>query len=150
MLSGRLINLIENHQEQITASVIREMRRHRDLAHYYKLPDAELRERAQWIVEQLGYWLSGGHDTEIQLRYELLGKKRFEEDIPLHEAVRALAIIKDKTLAFAREQWMAKTAMDLYAEEELDRRVVRFFDTLTVHLVKGYENAWRVEEHALI
>jgi hypothetical protein len=33
--------------------------------------------------------------------------------------------------------------VDLYAEEELEHRVGRFFDDLVVHLVRGYEAAWQ-------
>jgi hypothetical protein len=33
--------------------------------------------------------------------------------------------------------------MQLYAEEELEHRVGRFFDILVYHLVKGYESALR-------
>ena len=41
MLSGKLIHLIEAHQEQITLAVIHEIRQHADTGHMRKLPDAE-------------------------------------------------------------------------------------------------------------
>lgn len=148
MLSGRLIHLIEDHQEQIAASVIQEIRRQPDLAGLSRLSDAELRERGQQILENLGYWLSGGHETEIDQSYETLGKARFEESVPLHESVRALAIIKDKMIDFVHYQGIARTALDLFAEEELERRVGHFFDALTIHMVRGYETAWRRAAHA--
>jgi hypothetical protein len=106
--------------------VIREIRRHPDLADLCKLSDAELRERSQQILKHLGYWISAGHEAEIEPSYELLGKARFEESIPLHEPVRALAIIKNKMMDFVHYQGIARTAVDLYAEEELERRVGRF------------------------
>jgi len=142
MLSGKLIHLIEAHQEQIASSVIREIHQHPDLVHLRKLPDAELRERGQQILENLGHWLTAGHEEEIGELYETLGRGRFEESMPLHESVRALALVKDKMIDFVHEQGLARTSMDLYAEEELERRVGRFFDALTIHMVRGYENAW--------
>jgi len=148
MLSGKLIHLIEAHQELISNNVIREIRRRPDMAHFHKLPDVELRERGQQILEHLGHWLEAGHETEIEQCYETLGKIRFEESIPLHESVRALAIIKDKMVDFVHEQGLTRTAMELYAEEELERRVGRFFDALTIHMVRGYENAWHRAAHA--
>ena len=105
-------------------------------------------ERGQLILENLGYWLSAGREPEIEQRYEALGKARFEESIPLHESVRALAIIKDKMIDFVRDQGLARTSVDLYAEEELERRVGRFFDALTIHMVRGYETAWSRAAHA--
>jgi hypothetical protein len=128
--------------------VIREIRRHPDLADLCKLSDAELRERSQQILKHLGYWISAGHEAEIEPSYELLGKARFEESIPLHEPVRALAIIKNKMMDFVHYQGIARTAVDLYAEEELECRVGRFFDELTIHMVRGYETAWHRAAHA--
>ena len=148
MLSGRLIQLIETNQEQIVSNVIRAIRQHPEMAQYQKLPDAELRARARDIIEQLDYWLIAPHEAEIGQVYEQLGKSRFEESVPLHEAVRALSIIKYKMLDFAREQVFSKTAVDLYAEQELARRTGRFFDALTIHMVHGYETAWRRANHA--
>ncbi len=148
MLSGKLIHLIEAHQEQITANVIHEIRHCSDLVHLHKLPDAELRERGQLILENLGHWLAAGHEEEIGRRYENLGRARFEESIPLHESVRALCITKDKMIDFVNEQAITKTSMELYAEEELERRVGRFFDALIVHMVRGYETASRRAAHA--
>lgn len=148
MVSGRLIHLIEAHQEEIAASVLREIHKHPDLACMRNLSDAELRERGQLILENLGHWLSAGHEAEIEQRYEKLGKARFEESIPLHESVRALAIVKDKMIDFVHDQGLARTSVDLYAEEELERRVGRFFDELAIHMVRGYETAWRRAAHA--
>jgi hypothetical protein len=149
MLSGRLIHLIEDHQEQIATNVIREIRQHPDLVVLRKLSDAELRERAQQILKDLGYWLSASHEAEIERSYEILGKARFEEAIPLDESLRGLAIIKNKMIDFVHYQGIAWTAVDLYAEEELERRIGRFFDELAVHMVRGYETAWHRAAHAV-
>jgi hypothetical protein len=143
MLSGRLIQLLETHQEQVTANVIGEIRHHPDMSNFRKLPDAELRERAQTILEHLGHWLSDGHKVEMEQRYESLGRERYEDSIPLDESVRALTITKEKMIDFVHEHGFAKTSMDLYAEEEFERRIGRFFDTLTIHMVRGYETACR-------
>ncbi|HUE00740.1 MAG TPA: RsbRD N-terminal domain-containing protein, partial [Bryobacteraceae bacterium] len=82
MLSGRLIRLIEDHQEQIATNVIREIRRRPDLAAMRRLADAELRERSQEILENLGHWLSIGQEEEIAQVYQRVGKSRFEQGIP--------------------------------------------------------------------
>jgi hypothetical protein len=150
MLSGKLIHLIEAHQEQITTSIIHGIRTHPDLVHFRKLPDAELRERGRLILENLGHWLAAGNEEEIARRYETLGKARFEESIPLHESVRALCITKDKMIDFVRGQGLSRNSVDLYAEEELEVRVGRFFDALVIHMVRGYETAWRRSAHAAV
>ena len=148
MLSGKLIHLVEAHQEQVAASIIREIRQHSELGHLRRLPDAELRERIQHILENLDDWLAGGFETEIAHRYEELGRVRYEESIPLSETIRALCITKEKMITFVDEQGLTKTFMQLYAEEEFERRLGRFFDTLIIHVVHGYETATR-RAHAL-
>ena len=44
---------------------------------------------------------------------------------------------------FVKEQGIRKDSVELYAEEELEHRVGRFFDDLVIHLVLGYEPTWR-------
>ena len=51
-------------------------------------------------------------------------------------------------ITFVLDQAAAKTFLQLYAEEELEHRVDRFFDILVCHLVRGYENALRQSARA--
>lgn len=148
MLSGKLIHLIEAHQAQIADRVIQEIHRNPEMVHFRKLPDAELRERGQQILENLGHWLEAEHAAEIEQLYDTLGRTRYEESMPLHESVHALIILKEKMIDFVHEQMTTKDAVGLYAEEELERRVGRFFDTLVIRMVRGYETAWRRAAHA--
>jgi hypothetical protein len=48
-----------------------------------------------------------------------------------------------------RARGFTKTSVDLYAEEELERCAERFFDTLTIHMVRGYESAGCRAAHAV-
>ena len=107
-----------------------------------------MRERGRQILAHLGKWLAEAKEEELGREYEHIGKTRYEESIPLHESVRALYIIKDKMIDFVKEQGVKRDSMELYAEEELERRVDRFFDELVIHLVRGYEGAWRRAAHA--
>jgi hypothetical protein len=148
MLSARLIHLIEAHQEEIATRILHDIRRHQDLPHIHKLEDLEFRERGRRILGHLGKWLGEAREAELDREYEILGKTRFEEGVPLHESVRALYVIKDKMIDFVKEQGVKRDSMELYAEEELEHRVGRFFDELVIHLVRGYEGAWRRAAHA--
>jgi len=146
MLSGKLIRLIESHGEEITVAIIASIRRHPDLSHLGKLPDWELRQRGDEILRKLGHWLAGGNEEKLAHEYEAIGKMRFEESVPLHESVRGLCLIKDKMIEFLDNQGIDQDALSLYAEEQLERRVGRFFEMLVIHLVRGYETAWRHEQ----
>ncbi len=143
MLSGKLVHLIESHWEEIISNVITRIRREPQVAHYRARLESELREWGQLLLQNLGHWLSAGTEDEIVHRYERFGKLRFEEDVPLHESVRCLCIMRERVLDFVEEHVFAKSSLELYEEEELDRRLGRFFDLLTIHMVKGYETALR-------
>jgi hypothetical protein len=138
-----LIHLIEAHSEQIIGRVLHDIRHDPELSRMRSLPEAELREWGQNILEKLGHWLALGHEEELARHYEKLGQVRFEEGVPLAEAARALCLLKDKTVDFVKEQVVAQNIVELYAEEELERRMGHFFDVLAVHLIRGYEEAWR-------
>ena len=93
------------------------------------------------MLQNLGQWLTAGAGEEIAHRYEQLGRQRFEADMPLHESVRCLCIMRERVLDFVEEHIFTKNSLALYDQEELDRRLGRFFDLLTIHMVKGYEGA---------
>jgi hypothetical protein len=108
--------------------------------------ESELRDWGQVLLQNLGHWLTAREgEQEIISRYEALGRQRFEADVPLHESVRCLCILRERVLDFVEERVVNKSSLELYAEEELDRHLGRFFDTLTIHMVKGYETALRKE-----
>lgn len=101
-----------------------------------------MRDWCQKILENLGELLSRPKEEDFQ-RFQTLGKTRFQENVPLHEAVLRFQILKDQILGFIREQGMPMNAMQIYAEEETGRRVGRFFDACIYQLVRGYEEAMR-------
>jgi hypothetical protein len=145
MLSGKLVHLIESHWEEIISSVIGRIRREPQMEHYRARVESELREWGQVLLQNLGHWLTIRAGEEIGQRYEELGRQRFEADVPLHESVRCLCILRQRVLDFVEERVLNKSSLELYAEEELDRHLGRFFDILTIHMVKGYEAALRKE-----
>jgi len=147
MLSARLIRLIESHHKQIADRILRDISRQSELIHLQQLPENELRERALVILEHLGDWLAGNAE-ELGRKQEEVGKRRFEQTIPLHEAVRALCILKNQVIEFIEEQGIPRDPVGLYAEEELEHRLGQFFDKMIIHLVRGYELAWRRADRA--
>lgn len=143
MLSRKLIENIERHCDPIMASVVAEIRRDPELRRLDRLAEPELREWGCDILRKLGHWLGAGHDRALAKRYENLGRVRFEESVPLHEAVRGLHVLKRKTVDYVRDWGLAQSAAEVYAEEELEYLVGGFFDWLVEHLVRGYEEALR-------
>jgi hypothetical protein len=143
MLSGKLIRLIESHWEQISNSILQQVRHDPRLTHVRSLPEPELRALREDLLRNLSHWLISSREEEIQPRFEALGRRRFEEGIPLHEAVYGLLIVKKRMIEFVRNQGLGATVVEVYAEEELEHRVDCFFDDLIYYLVRGYESALR-------
>jgi hypothetical protein len=147
MLSRTLVQMIEDHCEQITGRIIRRHRQDPEFAQMKKLPESELRDRAGEVLKNLGHWLSAGREAELSSRYEQLGRRRFEESIPLYEVVRSLQILKENMIEYVREQGIGQNPVELYAEEELEHGVGLFFDRAVYHTVHGYETALRQKAH---
>ena len=147
MLSHRLIQTIEDHSGTITTAVIDQIRQDPELKHMAALPEVELRDWGYGILRNLGNWLVADRDARLAGRYEGLGRLRFEESVPLHEAVRALHMLKDKAVDYVRKGGFGYHAFEAFAEEELEYLVGRFFDWLVYHLVRGYEEALRDAAH---
>jgi len=143
MLSHKLIQCIEDHSEQLTAVIMERIRRDPELTIIGKLPASELRDIGFALLQNLGAWLAGDDREMIARQYQELGKRRCEENIPLHESVRALHIVKYETVDYAREQGFPQSSLEIYAEEEFEHRVNRFMDLLIYHMVRGYESALR-------
>lgn len=144
MLSIRLVQIIETHWEEIAERLIREVKKHPETRSLAARPESELRAWCREILENLGYLLAARRETEVERRFRLLGRMRFEENVPLHEAVMRLQLLKSEILGFVHEQGFAATALELYREEELQQRIGQFFDASVYQVVRGYEDALRV------
>lgn len=143
MLSTKLIQLIEDHWELLTRRILILVRGDPRLTHLQALSESDLHGRIAQVCKNLGQWLAAGDDERLADEYESLGRKRYREGIPIDEVVHAFHVVKHRMLDFVRDQGVARTSMDVYAEEELEHRVGLFFDAIVYHLVRGYGQAWR-------
>ena len=141
MLSHKLIESVQRHSDQILDGLIAHVRRDAELPHLRKLPEAELRERGRTVLRYLDRWLPDGREVALVQQYEILGRIRQQEGIPLHEVVPGLQLLKEQTVGFVRDWGFGQPAAEVQAEEEAEYLMDRFFDRLLYHLVKGYEQA---------
>jgi len=143
VLSAKLLRLVSTHRDEITERVIRRIRRDSRLLELGRLPEADLRERARKIFENLETWLTA-KKSDLAQTYEELGRLRCEQGVPLHETVHGMQIIKETMIQFVQDQRLTGDTLEIYAEEELEHATDRIFDLMIYHLVRGYESAmWR-------
>jgi hypothetical protein len=141
MLSTNLIRLLEDHCEGITHAVLRANAEDPRLKHLAALPQSELHDRCQLVIQHLGVWLTAPDSQEERKQFEALGRKRYQERIPLRESVLGLQTLKRKILQYIRDQGFTRDTVEIYAEEELEHQINKFFDSAVYHVVAGYEKA---------
>ena len=140
MISTKLVHRIEDHWEQVSARFFRVIRSSQDMPHFARLPESELTEVCRRVLRNLGNWLVSGSEYDIAWIFERIGAERHRGGIPLSEAIRVVQLLKDATISFIQDEGPVENSVELYAEEELENQLGRFFDLLVFHLARGYEN----------
>ena len=141
MVSAKLVHQIEDHWEAVSGRFLRLLRGSHSLPHVSKLPESEITETCRRILHRLGHWLVSSSEDEIAHHYQRAGGERYAQGMPLSEAIRAMQIMKEATLDYIQDEFFVQSSVDLYAEEELEHQLGRFFDLLVFHLARGYEEA---------
>jgi hypothetical protein len=106
---------------------------------YHRLPPDELNRWLFDVYHDLGRWLLKNTDHAIQVRYSELGKRRFEEGIPLAEVLWALVLTKDHLRECIGTSMSADSALELHREQEIYRLIGRFFDRAVCYAAEAYE-----------
>jgi hypothetical protein len=143
MLSTGLVQLVGAHWEEIATRLIGEVKKHPETRNLAARPEADLRAWCHEMIENLESLLATRREEQMR-RFRTLGRQRFEENVPLHEAVMRLQLLKAEILSFVHEQGLPMTVLELYREEELQVLIGRFFDACVYQVVRGYEDAWRL------
>ena len=141
MLSARLIKLIEEHAEDLTREVLRDLAGNARTPSYNSLPADEMHRRVYDVYHNLGRWLGDKTEEHLESTFGGLGRRRHAEGVPLSEVVYALVLIKDHLRGYIRAVGLVDSAVELYLEEELHLQIGNFFDNAIYHMVKGYEAA---------
>ncbi|MBM3814436.1 MAG: hypothetical protein FJW20_22660 [Acidimicrobiia bacterium] len=143
MLSTKLIQMIEDHSDSLAKSVVRQLRTDSHLPKLGTLPEGELRERCLDILKRLGHWLAESDEKEIARHFSEVARRRARQQVPLHEVIYGLQLLKRRILHYARDQGIDLTTLQLYAEEELEHHVGIFFDSVIYQIARAYEQALR-------
>ena len=139
MLSVRLVQLIEDHAEELTQELIRDLQSNPRTPHYHRLTSEELHYRTYAVYRNLGHWVSQRSEEPIASNYAELAIRRYEEGVPLEEIVFALILTKNHLYAYVRATGLMDSAVELHQERELRRLIGSFFDRAIYHAVKAYE-----------
>ena len=143
MLSDRLVQMIEEHAEKLTHSLVNDLRSNKHTTHYHALTGDELHRRTYDVYRHLGQWIASKTEQAIESNYIELGETRRAEGVPLSEVLYALILTKSHLRDYIRFTGMSDSAIDLHRERELQQLVTQFFDKAIYCTAKGYEQAGR-------
>lgn len=141
MIGGRLLRKIEMNWARIAIAVTVARNHDPDLPHYRNLSDEEIHERLLDLTKNFIEWTNTKDDSRLAAHFESLGRRRYAEQIPLHEVIQKLTMIKRAIRTYASEQNYFLTATEIYNELELIRTMESYFEFVVVRVAKGYEEA---------
>ncbi len=148
MHAYRLVRIIETHSEALASALLEKIRHSEATSSYARqVPDEELRQRVYEVYRNLGDWLLGKSELDIERRYRQIGAERFRQQVPLHELVWAIVLVKETLWQFLTWETTPERAEEVYGELEVVQLVGQFFDRAIHSAVLGYEQA-RVAEPA--
>jgi hypothetical protein len=150
MLGARLLQLIQSHAASLTKEVITDLQRNDRTPSFRRLSLSSLESRIGALYSNLGRWIGDSDESAVRLEYEEMGRRRFQEDIPLSEIVYALLLTKQHLRRYIRDHGLVDFAgdrmmpdellpLELHSIQELNYQVGEFFDRALYHLARGYE-----------
>jgi len=139
MLVGKLVALIEDHADELTARVVKKLQEDPRTTEYRRFDASELDARARNVYANLGGWLGATSEDAVEAEYFRMGEIRREEGVPLSQVVMALLLTRRNLWQFVDSQG-ADSMLELRQQLDLELLVVRFFDRAIHHTVRGYES----------
>ena len=140
MLAYKLVRLIENHSDSLTASLIQKVQSS-DLTHSYRhVPVEDLKDRVGGIYSHLGEWLLGRTSFDIEHHYEEIGARRVHQGVPVRELIWVIILTKETLWEFLQKREPEKPE-EAFGELEMLQLLDQFFDRAIYYASAGYEKA---------
>jgi len=142
LLSDKLVDVIDKNADLMADRWIDDVTTNKTTPHYHEESGEKLRKRFIEDARQYVQWLTGkSEDKQVKEHYRNLGARRKREGYSLSELLSALSLIRKHIWEFALSQGMWTKTIDIYRTLELDRRMVLFFDKVSYHVCRGYEES---------
>lgn len=139
MISAKLVQLIEEHAEQLTQEFLKDVQTNPKTSSYHNVSTDELHSRTYEVYKNLSDWLIDKTEKDVEEKYLALGKRRRTEKIPLSQVIYALALTKSHLIDYVKRSGLADTALEFYQELELFHLVTQFYDRAIYYTICGYE-----------
>ncbi len=141
MITRKLVNLIENHCDELARVLAQRLHRSSRTAGFLVIPREELVHATGDLYRNLGEWLLSKTEDEIETRFVEIGKRRHAQKVPLDDVVWGIILSKETLWGYLRRESLADHALDLFNELEFMQLLDGFFDRAVYYAVRGYESA---------
>jgi len=139
MLAVPLVQLIENHIEQLSRDLSEKVWNSPRCSDLNKVPASELQARTREIYRNLSDWLLDKTEVQVERRYTELGAARAQQGVAYSHFVWAIISTKEHVRAFVQREGLSDSAMELHGELELQLLLGHFFDLVLYYAAVGYE-----------
>jgi len=141
MLAYRLVRLIETHSEQLASGLLKKLGSCDKCKEFTQVPREEFKQRVSEIYQNLGEWLLGKSERDIECRYREIGQRRAQQGVPLSQLVWAIALTKENLIEFLQRESLELKPVEMMGELEIMQLLEQFFDLATYYAAIGYEQA---------
>ena len=139
MVANRLVRLIESNSEELAESLVQKLQTSERTTSYRKIPAHELKTAVLEVYTNLGEWLMSKTETDVELRYRELGRRRSAQAVPLSQFIASMLMTKEQLWAFLRRESISDGALQLYGELEFLHTLANFYDRSIYYSAQGYE-----------
>jgi len=141
MLAYRLVKLIEVHSEGLANALRERIERSDRCADYKNVPADELTHVVHEMYRNLGEWLLGKTEADIERRYTAIGAKRAQQNVPLSQVIWVIAEVKENLWEYLKRQDVLERPAEIFGELEMLQLLEQFFDRAMYYAALGYERA---------
>ena len=141
MLAYRLVRLIETHSESLASGLLKKLQLCDKCKDFSSIPTEEFKQRVTEIYHNLGEWLLGRSEQEIERRYREIGRRRAHQNVPLSQLIWAIALTKENLIEFLQRETPELKPTEIVGELELMQLLEQFFDRATFYAALGHEQA---------
>ena len=141
MVTRKLVRLIESHCDDLATHLAEKLHRSSRTAGFLVIPREELVHATGDLYRNLGEWVLSKTETEIEMRFVDVGKRRYAQKVPLDDVVWGIILSKENLWGFLRRESLADRALDLFNQLEFMQLLDGFFDRAIYYTTRGYEQA---------
>jgi hypothetical protein len=142
MHAYRLVRLIETHAAGLANGLQKKIDASDRVPDYHgKVPREELTSVVNEIYQNLGQWLLGKTESDIESRYVKIGMRRAEQGVPQSQVLWVIALVKENLWEYLKQEHVLEKPVEIFGSLEMLELLEQFFDRAMYYASVGYEKS---------